>query len=96
MTVLISLINIAEKDKPSMGSPCNNCGWCCLTEVCSIGKELGSEAIPCKFLVQKDQNNEKHYCSLALNFPDNYMEPLAINTGCDAKTQNEILRELVK
>ena len=84
-------IEIAEQAKPSFAAPCNHCGWCCLTEVCSVGKELtGGSEIPCKLLRTE---GDKHYCQLAAMKQTHL--PLAIGQGCDAKTQNEIIKEII-
>ena len=80
----------AYKIKPNYGSPCNNCGWCCLTEVCAIGQELsGSSELPCKFLKHE---GDKHFCKLAE--VNELKEKLAMGVGCDAKTQSEIINYL--
>ena len=92
MYELENLINTATELKPKFGEPCNNCGWCCLTEVCPTGIEFGHSAkIPCKFL---EQENNKHYCGLAKHNVPIINEALSIGTGCDAKTQTEVFGEL--
>lgn len=90
---LMSLIGVATELKPEFGDPCNNCGWCCLTEVCQMGEYYGAtQVLPCSFLVSK---GDVHQCGLIL---DGTMrkEVIGIGTGCDAKTQTEQLLELGK
>tara|TARA_Y100000031_G_scaffold110668_1_gene121894 strand:+ start:1140 stop:1421 length:282 start_codon:yes stop_codon:yes gene_type:complete len=85
---LIERIKIAEANKPKMGQPCNHCGWCCMTEVCPVGKACGAgETIPCKFLTND------HKCHLASISAD-VREALDVGGGCDARTVNEQLEEL--
>ena len=87
---LIAIINIAKDSKPSVGKPCNSCGWCCLTEVCDIGREMtGSSMIPCSLLVSDGGN---HICSLAR--AEVAMDDLGIGTGCCAETQDEVIARL--
>jgi len=40
--------NELDKDiiKPSFGSPCNGCGYCCSQEICKMGKEIYKTNIP--------------------------------------------------
>ena len=84
-------VYVAFKAKPKMGAPCNNCGWCCLIEVCPIGAELtGSTVAPCKLLVTK---GDKHYCPLATD--PTIREILFIGVGCDAQTVEEQLERLI-
>lgn len=90
MSDLFDKIEIAEKAKPAMGEPCNNCGWCCLTEVCRIGRMiLGSGVIPCALLIERDG---KYFCSVADN--DARKRFIGIGTGCDAITVGEQLEKL--
>lgn len=102
MSTLLKLIEIAETEKPEFSKPCNHCGWCCLTEVCQVGQELGQSkyAIPCKFMrggdkTQEHYNPKKHYCGLMIDIPE-YKEIIGASKsiGCDAKTQNEIIKGL--
>ncbi len=80
----------AHKIKPAYRSPCNNCGWCCLTEVCAVGVELsGSDDLPCKFMETK---GDAHFCKLA-NVGE-LKSILSIGNGCDAKTQSEVINDL--
>ncbi|MDH5185228.1 MAG: hypothetical protein OEX12_15200 [Gammaproteobacteria bacterium] len=73
----------ATKVKPKFGDPCNSCGWCCLTEVCSVGVGItGSTKLPCKLL-----DTETHLCTVAAHLK----KELAIGVGCDAMTQKELL-----
>ena len=87
---LAELINVAAEIKPAFDESCNQCGWCCLTEICPVGEYVsGSSQIPCELLIQK---GNKHYCSLADD--PVYANLLAIGTGCDAITQTERFEEL--
>lgn len=86
---LATLITRAEELKPKFGEPCNHCGWCCLTEVCSVGEYLTDTIIPCKMLISK---GDKHMCSVA----EKYGDIIGISTGCCAKTQLEQLEELMR
>ena len=84
-------VYVAFKNKPKMGEPCNNCGWCCLTEVCPIGAWVTRSTVaPCTLL---DTKGDKHYCTLAID-PDiaNLMD---IGGGCDAQTIEEQLQRLL-
>lgn len=85
------MVNIAVQNKPKMGQPCNNCGWCCLVEVCPVGQELGggTEA-PCKMLITQ---GDKHYCNLAAD--PRLREIIDVGGGCDARTAMEQLEELI-
>lgn len=87
MTNLMGMIEAAEEVKPAMGRPCNHCGWCCLTEVCQVGRELtGTTVIPCGLLRSE---GEKHYCSVAKS--DEGKESIGAGVGCCAMTQREVL-----
>lgn len=87
---MIKLVIVAHDNKPKFGDTCNNCGWCCLTEVCAIGEELqGNKELPCNYLIT---DNDKHTCKLA-SVPQ-LKKQLSIGNGCDAKTQAEIIEEL--
>ena len=95
--LVIKLIAIAAEEKPKMGAPCNLCGWCCLTEVCAIGVKLVGDVIPCKLLQQ--QPDGTHHCGLLKlqlsgKSENSMLKGLAINSGCDAATQEEILEKL--
>ncbi len=87
---MIELITTARANKPKEGEPCNHCGWCCMTEVCSVGQELTQSAkIPCSLLIESEG---KHYCKLA-TLPE-VREILSMGRGCDAVTQEEQLERL--
>lgn len=47
------VIPIATLPKPVMGTPCNGCGHCCLTEVCLLGRELGDTEL-CAALIHRE------------------------------------------
>lgn len=89
MSKLMQLIAAAEEAKPPIDTPCNQCGWCCLTEVCAIGVELVGSVIPCKLL--RAGGDGKHYCNLMKIKAPGVKSALAIGTGCDAETQTEAL-----
>jgi hypothetical protein len=81
----------ARQNKPKMGEPCNNCGWCCLTAVCPVGKELGGgREPPCKLLTTE---GDKHLCDLAGCPP--LAKVIDIGGGCDAISTAEKLAELM-
>ena len=85
---LISITIKAQNNKPSYGDTCNNCGWCCITEVCNVGKGLGAKELPCKFLTS---TGKVHKCSLAVD--ESVYKALSMGVGCDAKTQTEVIQE---
>lgn len=77
--------------KPKMGQPCNNCGWCCLTETCPTGLVFTpADAKVCAMLEQKD---DKYFCKLATS--PMMREMLGMGQGCDARSIEEQLQELV-
>lgn len=91
MSDLIGLLNIAVETKPTKGDTCNHCGYCCLTEVCAVGKELGGgEYGPCKLL---RTDGDKHYCTL-VEKSDAFIEIIGVSTGCCAETQSEVIARL--
>lgn len=47
-----SRIQLVSLDKPKLGSTCNGCGICCISEVCQLGLELGDDK-HCKALINK-------------------------------------------
>lgn len=90
MNNLMQIMTVALESKPKLGDACNQCGYCCLTEVCVIGQELGGgNCAPCKLLVQRDG---KHFCSLA----EVCSTDLGIGVGCCAETQYEVIKRLAK
>lgn len=90
MSKLFNDIEVATELKPEYGAPCNNCGWCCLTEVCATGIQFGkSSMIPCQFL---EQEGDRHFCGLANRGIKIMNEHLGIGTGCDARTQLEVIK----
>lgn len=77
--------------KPALHQPCNNCGWCCLTETCPIGIELTPpDATVCAMLVPKDG---KYYCKLSI--VPQMRDLLAIGQGCDAISAMEKIEILM-
>ena len=85
MNNLMQIMTVAIESKPKFGDACNQCGYCCLTEVCVVGQELGGGTIaPCKLLTEKDG---KHLCSVA----DILKDELGIGSGCCAETQAEAI-----
>ena len=90
MTDTIIKIQTAFAIKPKFGEPCNGCGWCYLTEVCVVGRELtGNTIAPCSLLIEM---GGKHLCKIALT--GQLHKELGIGTGCCAKTQKEIIEEM--
>ena len=78
--------------KPKFGKACNSCGYCCMMEVCAVGVTLtGSDSVPCQMLIS---NGDRHTCKLAE--VAELRQVLAIGTGCDAKTQAEVIEELLE
>ena len=92
MTSLGELLTVAVELKPAFGQDCNHCGYCCLTEPCVVGKELtGKTHGPCELLVT---DGDKHYCPLAKD--ETMSEHMGFGTGCCAKTQNELITEMME
>ena len=88
---LVQIIHQAQQLKPRFGEKCNNCGWCCLTEVCQMGQYYGATTVlPCSFLISKGEN---HYCELVLKGTMK-AKVIGIGTGCDAITQSERIEDL--
>ncbi len=81
--------------KPAYGQPCNGCGWCCIKEICSVGKIVYPDFVaPCPGLVH-DRAQGRTFCKLVLIEKATHMDPvvadtLAIGEGCDAATPEEI------
>jgi len=89
MSELMIKISKAEEIKPAFGDDCNHCGWCCMTEVCEVGREHGAgEMLPCKYL---DKNN---LCGLAIQSKEN-AKLIGTNVGCCAMTQREMINQLI-
>ena len=81
MSELLDLLNISVENKPAYGDDCNNCGYCCLSEVCVVGQELTGKTIgPCSLLVQE---GDKHFCSLVINSAE-MKSVIGIGDGCCA------------
>lgn len=99
MSGLIELLNVAVESKPKFGDACNHCGYCCLTEICSVGLEYTDKTIgPCPHLVGEDPekkhyNQTKHYCNLIIKLPE-LKKVIGAGSGCCAKTQAEVIEEL--
>lgn len=88
MTRLMDLIIAAETAKPKFGEDCNSCGWCCMTEVCAVGKiNGGGEMLPCKFLTTDNK------CSLAQS-EDAWADAIGSGVGCCSETQAEKFAKL--
>lgn len=52
--VFVKLVRYPHQ-KPLFGDPCNNCGYCCITEPCPIAQEfLGCTKGPCVALFIED------------------------------------------
>ena len=89
---LIEVVTLAVERKPKFGSACNHCGYCCLTEVCSVGIQItGNDIAPCSLIKTQDDN---HYCSLGET--ETGREMLGMGEGCCAKTQQEAIDEYVE
>ena len=89
---LLIMLTKSTEDKPAFGSPCNHCGYCCLTEVCPIGQELtGVKIGPCKLIVT---NGGKHYCKLVLSGV--LLDEVGVDKGCCAKTQIEAISDVLR
>ena len=90
MENLMQIMTVAIETKPKKGEACNHCGYCCLTEVCVVGQQLGGGMYgPCKLLKTE---GDKHMCSLA-DTPT-MKELIGMGTGCCAETQNEVMARL--
>tara|TARA_B100000700_G_scaffold311500_2_gene393675 strand:+ start:129860 stop:130159 length:300 start_codon:yes stop_codon:yes gene_type:complete len=84
---LIKVMTVAVERKPKYGQACNHCGYCCLTEVCSVGKTVtGQTTAPCS-LLKTDGDN--HYCTLGES--EAMREIIGMGEGCCAKTQQEAI-----
>ena len=95
MDNLIEVLQLSVDKKPAFGEACNSCGFCCLTEVCCVGQELGGGAIgPCKLLTSSLGKGE-HYCSLVQKKPEVFAPLIGAGSGCCAKTQAEVFKELM-
>ena len=96
MNNLIAMLPISVENKPKFGESCNSCGYCCLTEVCSVGKETGGgEFGPCKLLIKDENNENKLLCKLMLDENSPFREIIGTGTGCDAKTQQEMIEDFM-
>jgi hypothetical protein len=91
MENLMNLITVAAEMKPTFGQTCNHCGWCCLTGPCVVGQEITGKMYGACELLKTD--GDKHYCSMAGT--KDFDEAMGFGTGCDAKTQNEQLAEMM-
>lgn len=79
-------------DKPKFGSPCNNCGICCSTEICGIGKMVygNDHPAPCPSLIpiESKQNKEIIFlCDFVIRenitaSPKMISDSLGIGRGC--------------
>lgn len=57
--------------KPKFGEPCNQCGWCCAEEACSLSVELlQSDIAPCIALERTEDG--KFHCGL-LRSPEKHL-----------------------
>jgi hypothetical protein len=57
-------IPIQTLAKPRHGRPCNGCGYCCISEVCALGLELGDRSV-CRALVRKVDGS--YSCGLVMD-----------------------------
>ena len=84
-------IDMAAEDKPKFGDDCNHCGWCCMTEVCVVGKSITKQVYgPCNLLIERDS---KYYCSIATT-PE-VRSIIGAGVGCCAVTQREQIEKLM-
>lgn len=49
-------IPVVHLDKPREGAACNHCGYCCIEEVCALGRELGDETV-CRALERRQDGS---------------------------------------
>ena len=92
MTNLMELITVAAEMKPTFGQDCNHCGWCCLAGPCVVGQELTGKIYGACELLKTE--GDKHYCSMAGT--KDFDEAMGFGTGCCAKTQNELITEMME
>lgn len=90
---LLNLLETAVAAKPIFGDKCNNCGYCCLSEVCRVGVALTGKSIgPCELLTTE---GDKHYCSLVVK--DALMgDIIGAGEGCCAETQAEAIQRITQ
>jgi hypothetical protein len=75
---MTSLIPIQTLDKPALDSACNGCGYCCIQEVCTLGRELGDEQ-HCMALVSNQDGT--YACGLILDPYRNCAESPFLQVG---------------
>jgi hypothetical protein len=75
--------------KPAYGAPCNQCGFCCREEICSIGQQMyPNAAAPCPALKWHDG---RYWCGLVEMMKGDRLYHgaltmmLGIGLGCDAE-----------
>jgi hypothetical protein len=60
MTQIMAVPHWMASRKPKHGAPCNNCGLCCYTKLCDIGRALfGDRPGPCPALAWDNNNNSQ-------------------------------------
>lgn len=95
MKNLIAMLPLAVENKPKFGESCNSCGYCCLTEVCAVGKEMGGgEYAPCKNIVIDENDSSKILCKLMIPENSPFREIIGSGTGCDAMTTQELMNSM--
>lgn len=90
----VELIAKSRENKPRLGSPCNHCGWCCLTQVCEVGVQiqgLDNNWGPCRLL---EYHDGKHLCGLAVRNVTGVKAVLAMGEGCDAISIEEKIQAI--
>jgi hypothetical protein len=79
--------------KPTQGSPCNGCGYCCREQVCGLGLEVLKEPTigPCPFIVERAG---RVWCGVIetaaakdVAFGGYLAWRLGIGRGCDAEDE---------
>lgn len=77
-------------EKPRFGSPCNGCGYCCISETCKIGIAAFGNVSPCPAITFDEG---KFRCGLVMAEQSAGMsiisEMLGIGKGCCADDPEE-------
>lgn len=82
-------------EKPPVGEPCTQCGYCCAAEVCEVGKQLHgkTQPAPCPSMIF---DSGRFWCGAVLMADE--LEPmyglairlkLGIGVGCDSNYLDE-------
>ena len=78
--------------KPAHGSPCTQCGLCCVATLCELGRDFfGKSAGPCPALVFNQDGDSA--CGLTLAGEPEYRDAakllIGAGDGCDARFNGE-------